>query len=55
VLGDLTPAERAQRIAQLIAVIDLYSWKVLRRDLGMSRDETEAAVRDLVDRTVRPA
>ena len=49
-LADLAPAERAQRIAQLIAVIDLYSWKVLRRDLGMSREETEAAVMDLVGR-----
>ena len=49
-LADLPPAERAQRIAQLIAVVDLYVWKVLRRDLGMSREETESAVWSLVGR-----
>ena len=43
-------SERTQRLAQLVAVTDLYVWKVLRRDLGLSRDETEMAVRDLVNR-----
>lgn len=43
-------SERTQRLAQLVAVTDLYVWKVLRRDLGLSRDETEIAVRDLVNR-----
>lgn len=47
-LAGSAPAERAQRLAQLIAVTDLYVWKVLRRDLGLSRDEVEAAMRDLV-------
>ena len=41
-----------QRLAQLVAVTDLYVCKVLRRDLGLSRNETEAAVRDLVGRIV---
>jgi AcrR family transcriptional regulator len=49
------PADvRSQRVAQLIAITDLYVWKVLRRDLKLSRDDTEAAVRDLVDRMMRP-
>ena len=52
-LTDLDQAERAQRIAQLIAVVDLYVWKVLRRDLGMTRTQTEAAVMDLVGRVTR--
>jgi len=43
-------SERTQRLAQLVAVTDLYVWKVLRRDLGLSRDETEMAVRDLVNK-----
>jgi len=41
-----------QRLAQLVAVTDLYVWKVLRRDLGLPRNETEVAVRDLVYRIV---
>jgi hypothetical protein len=34
-------------------VVDLYVWKVLRRDLGMTRSQTEAAVMDLVGRVTR--
>ena len=40
-LADGSMSERTQRLAQLVAVTDLYMWKVLRRDLGLSRDETE--------------
>jgi AcrR family transcriptional regulator len=49
-LADGPTSERKQRLAQLVAVTDLYVWKVLRHDLGLSRDETEMAVRDLVTR-----
>jgi AcrR family transcriptional regulator len=36
---------RRQRLsAQLIAICDLYAWKVLRRDLGLSRENTELAM-----------
>lgn len=41
---------RQQQLAQLVAVTDLYMWKVLRRDLRRSREETERAIRDLVHR-----
>ncbi len=51
-LTELPPADREQRLAQLVVVTDLYVWKVLRRDLGLPRDEAEAAVRDLVRRIV---
>jgi len=54
-LATASAGVRSQRVAQLIAVTDLYVWKVLRRDLGLSRDDTEVAVRDLVDRLTRPA
>ena len=30
--------------AQLIAICDLYFWKLLRRDLGLSPEQTELAV-----------
>ena len=49
-LADGPASERQQQLAQLVAVTDLYVWKVLRRDLGLSREETEMAMRDLVSR-----
>jgi AcrR family transcriptional regulator len=49
-LGDLPAQQRKRRTAELVAVTDLHTWRILRRDLGLSRDETEAAVRDLVER-----
>jgi AcrR family transcriptional regulator len=45
---------RSRRVAQLIAVTDLYVWNVLRRDLKSSREDTEAAVRDLIDHLLKP-
>ena len=47
-LEELVPAARRQRLAQLIAATDLYTWKVLRRDLGLSQEEAETAIHDLV-------
>jgi len=49
-LADGPAPERHQQLAQLVAVTDLYVWKVLRRDLRRSREETERAIRDLVHR-----
>ena len=49
-LRGLAPDQRERRLAQLIAVTDVYAWKVLRRDLGLSRDEAEAALGDLAGR-----
>ena len=51
-LAQVPRGDYEQRLAQLVAVTDLYVWKVLRRDLGLPREETEAAVRDLVGRIV---
>jgi AcrR family transcriptional regulator len=39
---------RARRIAQLVAVTDVYAWKLLRHDKGLDRDQTIAAIRELV-------
>jgi hypothetical protein len=35
-----------------VAVTDVYVWKILHRDLGLPRHEVEAAVVDLVRRTL---
>ena len=47
-LADGRASKHQQRLAQRVAVTDLSVWKVLRRDLGLSRAETEMAMRDLV-------
>jgi AcrR family transcriptional regulator len=47
-LTGLRGKARARRIAQLVAVTDVYTWKLLRRDKGLDRDQTSAAMRELV-------
>ena len=54
-LQALPPAARRLRLAQLIATTDLYTWKILRRDLGLSQTEVEAAICDLVTRLLGEA
>ena len=39
---------RERRIAQLVVATDVYAWKLMRRDRNMSRDQTIAAMRELV-------
>ena len=39
--------ERRRRLAQLVAVCDVYTWKLLRRDAGLSRRHTELALIEL--------
>jgi AcrR family transcriptional regulator len=40
--------ERRRRLTQLVAVTDLYVWKLLRRDGGLSRRQTERALVELL-------
>jgi AcrR family transcriptional regulator len=47
-LAGLSSAERARRLAQLVAVCDVYTWMLLRRQAGLSRNQTELALRELV-------
>jgi AcrR family transcriptional regulator len=46
------PQAARGRLAGLKAVTDIYTWKVLRRDIGLSRREVEETVLDLVERIV---
>jgi AcrR family transcriptional regulator len=41
--------ERERRLAQLVAVCDVYTWKLLRRDAGLSRAQTQRALVELID------
>jgi AcrR family transcriptional regulator len=47
-LGPLSGAERRRRLSQLIAVTDVLTWKLLRRDGRLGRAQTELAVRELL-------
>ncbi|MDQ4128826.1 MAG: TetR/AcrR family transcriptional regulator [Actinomycetota bacterium] len=40
--------QRERLLAQLIAICDLYFWKLLRRDLGLSREQTELAITEAI-------
>jgi len=47
-LASLQGPERARRLAQLIAVTDVLTWKLLRRDRHLSRRQTELALIELL-------
>lgn len=51
-LSGLSPRARRLREAELVAVCDIYVWKVLRRDLRLSATETEAALVEIVQRVL---
>ncbi len=48
-LAGRSDAERERRLAQLIAITDVYVWKLLRRDRGLSRRQTELALCELLE------
>jgi AcrR family transcriptional regulator len=48
-LVDLEGDDYARRLAQFIAVADVFMWKVLRRDRGLSRFQTEVALCELIE------
>jgi AcrR family transcriptional regulator len=41
--------ERRRRLAQLVAICDVYTWKLLRRDAGLSRRQTELALVEFLE------
>ena len=45
----LRGAARERRIAQLHALTDVYTWKLLRRDLGLTRNATATALQELLE------
>jgi AcrR family transcriptional regulator len=48
-LRGLVGVERRRRLAQLVAICDVYTWKLLRRDAGLSRRQTEIALVELLE------
>jgi AcrR family transcriptional regulator len=47
-LRGLTGGERERRVVLLICATDVYTWKLLRRDQGLTRKQTTAAIVELV-------
>lgn len=52
-LAGLRAPDRARRLAQLVAVCDVSTWKVLRRDRALSRADTQRAMRELLEPLVK--
>ncbi|HET8754969.1 MAG TPA: TetR/AcrR family transcriptional regulator [Solirubrobacteraceae bacterium] len=48
-LATRTGVDRRRMLAQLVAVCDVYTWKLLRRDAGLSRRQTELAIVELLE------
>ena len=48
-LSGLPPAERRRRLAQLVAICDIYTWKVLRQDMGLGAKQTEQALLEMIE------
>jgi AcrR family transcriptional regulator len=46
--GDDDPDERRRVLLGLHAALDVFTWKLLRRDLGLSQQQTENQLTDLV-------
>lgn len=44
---------RARRLAQLVAVCDVYTWKVLRRDRALGPRQTARALTEMLEPLVR--
>ena len=47
-LAERAGTARRRLLAELIAICDVYFWKILRRDLGLSREQTELAIRETI-------
>lgn len=48
-LAGLDPDDRRRRLAELVAICDVYTWKLLRRDAGLDRAATERALLEMLE------
>lgn len=48
-LEPLGGADRDRRFAQVVAICDVYTWKLLRHDSGLSRRQTHRALLELLE------
>jgi AcrR family transcriptional regulator len=47
-LAQWSGVDHERLLAQLVAVCDVYTWKLLRRQAGLSREQTALALRELL-------
>lgn len=47
-LSNIDGEARSVRLAQFVAICDVYTWKLLRRDAGLTRAQTELALLELL-------
>jgi AcrR family transcriptional regulator len=47
-LAERAGEARERLLAELVAVCDVYFWRILSRDLGLSREQTELALREMI-------
>jgi AcrR family transcriptional regulator len=52
-LESLTGPDQDRRRAQLIAICDVRTWEVLRIRLGLSRHQTQAALREMLEPLIK--
>jgi AcrR family transcriptional regulator len=52
-LSRLSRAERARRETQLVAMTDVYVWKLLRRDFGHSAKEVETLIAGMLHKLLK--
>jgi len=52
-LDVLSADERGATLAKLVVVTDLYVWKLLRRDMGFEREQTERYVAEMVSAVIK--
>lgn len=48
-LDDLEGVDRQRRLAQVVAICDVYNWYLLRRQQGLSRHQVRLALIELLD------
>jgi len=51
----LRGADRTRRLAQLVAVCDVYTWKLLRHDAGLSQRQVVTALVELLEPLTTPS
>ena len=52
-LEPLTGADKERRCAQLIAICDVRTWEVLRIRAGLSRQQSQAALREMLEPLIK--
>lgn len=51
-LDDRTPQQRDDTLTRLAVVTDLYVWKILRRDMGLEREQAQRHITQMVSAAI---